>query len=740
MAVMADGADDENRRSVANASRPVDGLPRQGGRRRTIWLAGLQVLLIWTVAAVIIWQNYRNAVGDWERTAENTSLTVAAYIKQTLGAADLVLKSIQDWISEEYITSEAQFRNVMQERRFYDAMRDRVVGLPQIAVAGIIGRNGELLNNIHSYPPPPVDLSDRESFRDSMAGGASTLVLTAPAEGRTSGRWSFYLARRATAESGEALGVITVGLDIDYFVKFFRQISFGDGSGLALFRSDGTLLATTVTAGNFLGRRFENTLSRRLLLDGRSGRAVLAKVSNWVGSDAPRERIIVPRQIEGYPVFLSLAIAESTFLKRWYETSGIILLVAAFLTAVTLFAAYSILRLIDQSAAAGRVESERHLLAAVVDTPTALSAVLNRDGAILHANPRFCEVFGGTSDPNDALRHPALRGARELHAFIAGDAKRAEIDMELPHPGGQTQFLHFSLARRSLPDSGDCTIMIGHDETERRQARQAIALSAKMVTLGEITTGIAHEISQPLNVIRMAAQNALTEVEPESAGQAEEDRPEPLSEPELRRFVAGKLRRVVGQVDRAASVLSRMRMFSTETRQGPQPFDIRETCHNAVRLAASRFRQAGIAVHKDFGDEPLLVLGHPTRIEQGLVNLLMNAVDALRESSQAEKRVEISCGRGPDGHVRVRVADNGPGVPDAIKERIFEPFFTTKPEGQGTGLGLASTFGLVRDCGGTLVLVDGGPGATFEIELPPAPSAGEEPNALAEKDGGASWQ
>lgn len=709
----------------AVSRKPVgaaEAVPRGVGRKRAIVLAGLQILLIWLVASVVVWQNHRNAVGDWKRTAENTSLTVAAYIAQTLGAADLVLKSIQDWIGDEDIASEAQFRSVMQERRFFDAMRDRVVGLPQVGIAGIIASNGELLNNIHAHPAPPVDLSDREAYRTSMALGASALVLTAPLRGRTSGRWTFYLSRKVTSKSGEALGVIIVGLDVDFFTKFFREISYGDGSGLALFRSDGTLLATTVVGDDLLGRRFENTLSRRLLLDGGSGKAVLANIPNWFGRDA-RERIVVPRQIEGYPVFLSLAIAESTFLKRWYETSAVILGVALALTFGTYIVAHRILRLIDQAAVASRVEAERRLLEAVVDTPSAFTAVLDRNGRILHANPRFREVFGSEADMVATLQTISPGSVEAVREFVSGDSKLGSFDLQLEHPGRQTRMLHFSMARRTLPDSGDCTVMFGHDETVRHQARQAIALSSKMMTLGEVTTGIAHELSQPLNVIRMAAQNALTEIEPDKGGPEDEPPPVPLSDVELRHFVAGKLHRVVAQVDRAGSILARMRLFSRETRQGPQPFDIRGVCHGAVVLVQSKLRGAAVAVREVLGDEPLIVTGHPTQIEQGIVNLLLNAADALQDSPQTDKAanlVEIAAGRGGDGHVWVRVTDNGPGVPEAIRERIFEPFFTTKPVGQGTGLGLASTFNIVRDLGGTLTLVGDGPGATFQIDLPAA--------------------
>ena len=88
-----------------------------------------------------------------------------------------------------------------------------------------------------------------------------------------------------------------------------------------------------------------------------------------------------------------------------------------------------------------------------------------------------------------------------------------EVDLEVIWPGEAAYYLHFSLSHQSLPEIGECTILVGHDETLRHQAQHAIAQTAKLVTLGEMTTGMAHELSQPLNVIKMAAQNALSEVD-----------------------------------------------------------------------------------------------------------------------------------------------------------------------------------------------------------------------------------
>lgn len=110
--------------------------------------------------------------------------------------------------------------------------------------------------------------------------------------------------------------------------------------------------------------------------------------------------------------------------------------------------------------------------------------------------------------------------------------------------------------------------------------------------------------------------------------------------------------------------------------------------------------------------------GHQNLLEQALVNLLLNARDALLQSRRADKTITLSVRRDAEGHVILTVADNGPGVPTEFRERIFEPFYTSKPSGQGTGLSLSLSFGIVREAGGTLSLVPSDVGTAFRIDLP----------------------
>ena len=177
----------------------------------------------------------------------------------------------------------------------------------------------------------------------------------------------------------------------------------------------------------------------------------------------------------------------------------------------------------------------------------------------------------------------------------------------------------------------------------------------------------------------------------------------------------------MAQVDRAASIIARMRVFGRTPDGPPAVFDVRHACREALALVGQRLRGGSVTIREELGEAPLQVCSHQNLLEQALINLLLNARDALQQSTRADKVIMLSAHRGSAGHVLLTVADNGPGVPAEIRERIFEPFFTSKPTGQGTGLGLSLSFGIVREAGGALSLVPSDSGAVFQIDLPGAP-------------------
>ena len=249
---------------------------------------------------------------------------------------------------------------------------------------------------------------------------------------------------------------------------------------------------------------------------------------------------------------------------------------------------------------------------------------------------------------------------------------------------------------------------VGRDNTEVRRSQQQLTQSAKMATLGEMATGLAHEINQPLNVMRMAIVNVLKRL---SNGDVQVD------------YLTDKLNRIDAQVQRAARVVDHMRVFGRRSEIEQQPFNPLDAIEGTLSLLSEGLRGKGVELRVKESGLQVQVRGYVDQLEQVLINLMVNARDALLSKREANRDFQpwIAVSAESDEHVvRLWVEDNGSGIDQRLLERIFEPFFTTKPVGVGTGLGLSVSYGIVENMGGRLSVRNGDEGARFCIELPVA--------------------
>jgi C4-dicarboxylate-specific signal transduction histidine kinase len=242
---------------------------------------------------------------------------------------------------------------------------------------------------------------------------------------------------------------------------------------------------------------------------------------------------------------------------------------------------------------------------------------------------------------------------------------------------------------------------IEQQAVERDKATAQVIQSSKLATLGEMATSVAHELNQPLNVIRMATGNLRRRI---SDG---------TDDPE---YLDGKLERIAAQTSRAAAIISHMRMFGREATESPQAVNCPKAVSSAIDLMGEQLRLAGIEIVTDFPEGCPSILGHTIQMEQVILNLFSNARDAIAESDR-EAKITVRVFEG-DKVVHITVQDTGGGIPEDVLPRIFEPFYTTKDMGQGTGLGLSVSYGLVRDMKGTIVAENIADGARFAITLP----------------------
>ncbi len=246
------------------------------------------------------------------------------------------------------------------------------------------------------------------------------------------------------------------------------------------------------------------------------------------------------------------------------------------------------------------------------------------------------------------------------------------------------------------------TNQIDRANQQREEMFGAFMRSAKLASIGELATGLAHEINNPLAIISAEHTNISDLVklmDHRTSGRNE---------------VLASVERSQRQVQRCGGITAKMLQFGRKQETKPAPTDIAPRLREIVTLMGQQARVANVALSLDIAEGLSPLTLDPVELEQVLINLIKNSLDALTNGGH----IQVSASRQGD-EVVIAVRDDGPGVAAQNLQRIFEPFFTTKPVGKGTGLGLSVCYGLVQSWGGRLEAEsDTGRGMTMKIRLP----------------------
>ena len=264
-----------------------------------------------------------------------------------------------------------------------------------------------------------------------------------------------------------------------------------------------------------------------------------------------------------------------------------------------------------------------------------------------------------------------------------------------------------------MGDLRETTAEMQRREQELRDKQEQLVQAGKLATLGELTTGVAHELNNPLNNIGLFVGNAVDLVD---LGVADRER------------IVRELKNAMQQVRKATEIISHLRTFGRVASVSREPVSIDQVIERALSLMQEQLRGRDIEIDLDLSPAAPVVVGNAIQLEQVFINLLTNARDAMADSPR--KMVRIST-RVVHDVVDLVFSDTGSGIPEGLEQRIFDPFFTTKEVGQGTGLGLSITYGIIKDHGGAIAVANRPQGgAVFQIRLPRAPADTPAPAAV----------
>ena len=356
-----------------------------------------------------------------------------------------------------------------------------------------------------------------------------------------------------------------------------------------------------------------------------------------------------------------------------------------------------------------RSESE---LRTLVDTVQALLLVMDAEGRIVEANQAMVAATGLTREALvgqlwvDACVFPSDRAGVEqtLRHILGTEAPVSHAHRLSAMVGGRPQerWVSWRSAQHRADDGSVRIYASGLDVTEVRELERRAQLSEKLAAVGTLSAGLAHEIRNPLN----AASLQLRLVERRSQGL------------EARERILGPVTLVQEELDRLSRLVREFLLFARPSELDTREVDLCSMCQQVLDLVAPLAEERGVTIAPCLPAGSVRVEADPQKLQQVLLNLVNNAIQAVSDEGEGEVGLEV---RADGAGAQIVVRDNGPGIPQEDLPRVFEPFFSTKPA--GTGLGMAIVHSLVTLHGGTIQLrIDGG--TEVLLTLPGAPPSG----------------
>jgi len=385
-------------------------------------------------------------------------------------------------------------------------------------------------------------------------------------------------------------------------------------------------------------------------------------------------------------------------------------------------------------------QSETRFRNIIENTPFGI-LTLDVNGQILSANPAFCNMIDSRthaialsaaqqwlpemSPPLSELM--ALLDAKTQTATSTGEpgqAVTAKSRMLISNKAKNKKLGYARLVLSKIGDIGESYLMVVEDISEHHAMEEALQHASKLALLGEMSASMAHEISQPLNIIRLAAENAINTL----GGNCEKY-------PNCHSKIQSTLENISAQSNRLRETVNHMQAFSRRDTGPQRSFDVMKTLQDALIMLQPRCAALGINITQYLpetsAEAPITVMGHPRHMEQVLLNLLHNAADAIVErrlttpndtdeiliSARLESHGARDVGTGE--RLIIEVSDSGTGIRPEDMSHLFDPFFTRKKENSGTGLGLSISLGLMGNMGGH-ISAENRPegGCCFKVTVP----------------------
>jgi diguanylate cyclase (GGDEF)-like protein len=627
-----------------------------GARRNPIhWLIFCGAVLI---AAIVIGSammvgNFRErALVSGERELENTVLLLARHYDRQIEDFEAIPKTVSQQVSAG-INSADDFAHRMSGEDMHIRLKAKITGSSDVAGVNLFDANGQLINSSEAWPPRAINVADREYFNAFKSGSASTPVAIELVQSRLSGRWAIVVARGISGPNGEFFGVITRAIAPETIEAFFASVALGQGAAIALFHSDGTLLARYPRAEPMMGKNFKRPPMAPQVFD--EPEHVTRRLTSLIDG---RDKLLSGRRLTSFPLSVVATMDVSAALTDWYGQTRLLIGVAALSALVIIVILYFIVQQLmrQHQSAQRRLALEKRRLDTAVNNMTQGLLLFDKAQRLVVCNQRYIEMFGVSPDVvkpglsvQDLLTHRKQTGnftgdvdvycQTFLRAIAHGDDFQ---NMLVTADGRSIQVLY-----RPLPDGGWVTTL--EDTTERRRAEERIAHMAHYDALTGLPNRVLFSelLEKQLGELRQGERFAVLYIDIDEFKSVNDTLGHPIGD-ELLKAVASRLRSCIRETDFVARLGGdEFAVVQTAPRDRAEVKGLVTKIHHAIR---EPYECGG---HQLVTDASIGVALAP-RDGADLDQLLKNADLAMYSAKADGRRTYRFFERDMDAHVKAR--------------------------------------------------------------------------------------
>jgi diguanylate cyclase (GGDEF)-like protein len=463
----------------------------RGGPVRWLIVGGALLIAAIAIGTAVMVSNFRErALRNSERELENTVLLLARHFDQQLQDFEFVQKDLMTYMRLTGIGSREDYKRRMSGEDVHQMLKAKVSATTYVGGINLFDSEGTLINASGSWPVPAVNVADRPYFKTFKSDPQSPTVLVEPVHSRVTGIWTTVLARKVVAPNGEFLGAIGRGIEAANFEKFFASVTLGKDSAIAIFHTNGTLLARYPHVESQIGGNFSSSPIHRQVL-AVSDHGTIRLNSPIDGLD----RLAAARRLEHFPVGIMATTTVSAALADWREQTRFMIAVAGLSVLVIAVMLFLVVRKLSQQheASKRRLALEKQRLDTAIDNMTQGLLLFDSSQRLVVRNQRYIEMFGVSPDVikpgctiHDLLQHRKETGSftGDVDAYCATLARNMAQGKVFQTILEAAQGRSIQVLYRPMADGGWVTTL--EDITERRSAEERIAHMAHYDVLTDL--------------------------------------------------------------------------------------------------------------------------------------------------------------------------------------------------------------------------------------------------------------